>query len=54
MNFEQLNNDVIVTRDSALMLEAEVAAGGTVIETKVYGFWRTDGYDDKVPVPQTA
>ncbi|HYC89699.1 MAG TPA: hypothetical protein VEO54_10850 [Thermoanaerobaculia bacterium] len=52
MNFEQLNNDVIVARDSARMLDAEVApAGGTVIETKVYGFWKNDGYDDKVPVP---
>jgi hypothetical protein len=51
MKFEILSNDVIETRDSARMLEAEVAAGGTTIETRYLGGWHTDGYDDKVPVP---
>ncbi|MGZ5440671.1 MAG: hypothetical protein ACXW5U_06975 [Thermoanaerobaculia bacterium] len=50
MNFAKLNDGAIVAaRKSANML----AAGGTVIETKVGLWWRTDGYDDKVPVPVT-
>jgi hypothetical protein len=54
MKFEQINSNVIETRDSARFAEAELAAAGTTIETRYLGGWHTDGYDDKVPVPQTA
>jgi phosphomannomutase len=50
MKFELLNDAVISTPQTANMLEE---SGGTVIETKVGFFWKTDGYDDQVPVPGT-
>jgi hypothetical protein len=53
MKFTKLNDAVLSTRQSSFMIEAEVASG-TKIETQVGPFWRTDGYDDKVPVPSVS
>lgn len=47
MKFEALDAHIIQAQDRG---HAMFAVSGTTIETKVGPFWRTDGYDDKVPV----
>jgi hypothetical protein len=54
MKFDKLNDAILSARQSSFMLEPEAPAGGTKIETQVGPFWRTDGYDDKVPLPQAS
>ena len=46
MRFEKMTRIVLSAKKS----ESRMAAAGTTIETKVMGFWKTDGYDDKVPM----
>ena len=47
MKFQKMHHAVIsVQSPSAFMFEI-----ATEIETKVGPFWRSDGTDDKVPVP---
>lgn len=46
MRFEKMSHVVIQTKGSGSQM---AKAGGTVIETKVWGIWKTDGYDDKPP-----
>lgn len=49
MKFEKMALNVVNTKAHAAMATAK-----TEIETKVLGFWKNDGYDDKVPVAQAA
>lgn len=50
MIFEKLDINAICGNAAKFNL----AAGGTTIETKVGPFWRTDGYDDKVPTTELS
>ena len=48
MNFENLEEKVI-SQEKRDYLNLAETAGSTKIETKIGIFWKTDGYDDKVP-----
>ena len=50
MNFKPLDSNVITIRQSA-RIECPEIDSATVIQTKVVGFWKTDGYDDQTPFP---